>query len=120
MRSPLVTPAVVDAWLDTLRPEQQPLARALRRVVLDAAPALVPVVKWGNLVFTLRGRHALAVVIHKDHAQLQVFNGAALAAKHPGLEGAGRDARHLKLGYVEGLDEARIRELARDAVDSMR
>ena len=119
MRSPLVTPAVVEAWFDTLRPQQQPAAQALRRAVLDAAPGLLPVVKWGNLVFMLRGRHALAIVAHREHVRLQVFNGAALAGRHRVLEGTGRDVRHVRFGYADAVDETLVRALARDAVQAM-
>jgi len=119
VRSPLVTPAVVEAWFDTLRPQQQPVTQALRRALLDAAPVLMPVVKWGNLVFMLRGRHVLAIVAHREHARLQIFNGAALVDRHPALEGAGRDVRHVRFGYAGAIDEALVRALARDAVQAM-
>ena len=119
MRSPLLSRAVVEAWFDTLRPQQLPAAQALRQAVMAAAPSLSQVVKWGNLVFLHRGRHALAIVVHREQAHLQVFNGAALAARYPMLEGGGRDVRHLKVSYETPFDPELVRELARDAVASM-
>lgn len=120
MRSPLLAPAVAEAWFDTLRPQQQPTVRLLRRTVLEAAPSLTPVVKWGNLVFMHRGRHALAIVVHRDHIHLQVFNGAALAGRYPMLGGGGgRDVRYLRLSYETPLDAGLVRGLTVDAVASM-
>lgn len=119
MRSPLLAPAVAEAWFDTLQPGQQPAVRSLRRAVLEAVPSLTPVVKWGNLVFMQRGRHALAIVVHRDHLHLQVFNGAALAARYPMLEGGGRDVRHLKLSYAVPFDAELVRALAADAAASI-
>jgi hypothetical protein len=119
VRSPLLSRAVVDAWFDTLRPNQQPAVQALRQAVLAAAPVLSQAVKWGNLVFLHRGRHALAIVVYKEHAHLQVFNGAALAARYPALEGAGRDVRHLRIGYEVPFDDALVRQLAADVVAAM-
>ncbi len=40
MRSILRSPALIDAWFDTLRPEQRELAHALHDAVRAAAPAL--------------------------------------------------------------------------------
>ncbi len=119
MRSPLLSRAVVDAWFDTLRPHQQPAVHALRQAVLAAAPALAQAVKWGNLVFMHRGRHALAIVVHRDHAHLQVFNGVALVARYPMLEGGGRDVRHLKVSYETPFDPELVHRLTEDAVASM-
>jgi hypothetical protein len=119
MRSPLLSRAVVEAWFDTLQPHQQPVVQALRQAVAAAGPALAQAVKWGNLVYMHRGRHALAIVVHREHASLQVFPGAALAARHPLLEGSGRDVRHLKLRYGQPVDEALVRALTLDCIDAM-
>ncbi len=116
MRSPLLSRAVVDAWFDTLRPHQRPAAQALRQSVLAAAPALSQAVKWGNLVFLHHGRHALAIVVHREQAHLQVFAGAALAERYPMLEGGGRDVRHLKVSYETPFDAGLVRRLVQDAV----
>ena len=119
MRSPLLAPAVADAWFDTLRPIHQPVVQTLRRVVLEAAPSLAQVVKWGNLVFMHHGRHALAIVVHKEHVSLQVFAGASLAERYPRLEGLGREARHLRLRRGDPVDEDMVRALTLDAIDAM-
>ena len=119
MRSILRPAALIETWFDTLRPEQHDLARILRALVQDAAPELVASVKWGNLMFTLDGTHAVAIVMHKDHANLQIFNGAALAERFPELEGGGKGVRHLRFRYRYPVDEELVREVVRACVEMM-
>jgi uncharacterized protein YdhG (YjbR/CyaY superfamily) len=119
MRSILRPAALIETWFDTLRPEQQDLARILRDLVQGAAAELVPSVKWGNLMFTYQGTHAVAIVMHKDHANLQVFNGAALLDQFPELEGTGRGMRHVRFRYRYPVDEELVRELVHACVDQL-
>jgi uncharacterized protein YdhG (YjbR/CyaY superfamily) len=119
MRSILRPAALIETWFDTLRPEQQDLARALRDAVHASAPELVSAVKWGNLMFTREGTHAVAIVMHRDHANLQVFNGAALAERFPELEGSGRGVRHLRFRCRYPLDEELVREVVQACVELM-
>jgi hypothetical protein len=119
MRSMLHSAALIDAWFDTLVPEQRDTARVLRECVLKAGPSLAQSIKWGNLMFSHAGRHALAIVIHKDHAKLQVFNGVLLAAQYPALAGTGKGARHLRLRYRQPIDEELVGALVRACIDEM-
>jgi uncharacterized protein YdhG (YjbR/CyaY superfamily) len=119
MRSILRPAALIETWFDTLRPDQQDLARILRDLVQGAAAELVPSVKWGNLMFTYQGTHAVAIVMHKDHANLQVFNGAALLDQFPELEGSGRGMRHVRFRYRYPVDEELVRELVHACVDQL-
>ena len=119
MGSMLQSAALIDAWFDTLRPDQRDTARALHDCVLGAEPSLAQAIKWGNLVFSHAGRHAVAIVIHKDHANLQIFNGALLAAQYPVLEGSGKGMRHLKLRYRQPIDDVPVGALLRACIDEM-
>ncbi len=119
MRSILRSPALIDAWFDTLRPEQRELALVLHDAVSAAAPALATSIKWGNLMFTCGSTHAVAIVMHKSHANLQVFNGALLSAQFPALEGTGRGARHLKFRYHLPVDAALVRSVVLACVDEI-
>lgn len=119
MRSILRPAALIETWFDTLRPEQQELARLLRDLVQASAPELVSSVKWGNLMFTYQGTHAVAIVMHKDHANLQIFNGAALAERFPELEGTGKGVRHLRFRYRYPVDEELVREAVQSCVEMM-
>lgn len=119
MRSILRPAALIETWFDTLRPEQHDMARLLREQVAHAAPELATTVKWGNLMFTLHGTHAVAIVMHKDHANLQVFNGAMLTDRFPELEGTGRGMRHLRFRYRLPIDEDLVREVVQACVEMM-
>jgi hypothetical protein len=110
---------LVQAWLDTLRPDQQQTALALSDAALAAEPTLVRTVKWGNLVFLHQGVHAVAVVIHKDHANLQVFNGALLSPGFPALEGTGKGVRHLKVRYSQPLDAGLVTAVVSASVERL-
>lgn len=119
MRSILRPAALIETWFDNLRPEQKDLARRLRELVTAASPELQSSVKWGNLMFTHDGTHAVAIVMHKDHANLQIFNGAALAERFPELEGGGKGVRHLRFRYRYPVDEELIREVVQACVEQM-
>ena len=119
MRSLVQPAALIDAWLDTLRPDQQITALALSEATLAAGPALVRSIKWGNLMFMHQGVHVVAVVIHKDHANLQVFNGALLAHAFPALEGTGKSVRHLKLRYTQPFDVAQVTAVVQACVEQL-
>jgi len=119
MRSILRPAALIETWFDTLRPEQNDLARHLRELVVAAAPELVSSVKWGNLMFTYEGTHAVAIVMHKDHANLQIFNGASLVDQFPELEGTGRGMRHVRFRYRFPVDEDLVREVVKACVELM-
>lgn len=119
MRSILRPAALIETWFDTLRPEQKDLARRLRELVTSAAPELQSSVKWGNLMFTHEGTHAVAIVMHKDHANLQIFNGAALVDRFPELEGTGRGVRHLRFRYRYPVDEDLVRQVVQACVELM-
>lgn len=116
MRTIVRPAALLGAWFDTLREDQRATAHALREAVLAAEPGLEPSIKWGNLVFSRAGAHAFAIVVHKDHANLQVFNGTALRDRFPMLEGTGKGLRHLKLRYDEPVDAALVEVLVRASV----
>ncbi len=111
--------ALVQAWLDTLRPEQQQAALALNDATLAAEPGLTRAIKWGNLVFMHNGVHAVAVVAHRDHVNLQVFNGAMLAPEFPALEGTGKGVRHLKFRGAQTPDVALVQAVVRASVEQL-
>ena len=104
MRSNLRSSALIETWFDLLSAQQRDMARALHGAVLAAHPSFAPTIKWGNLVYMHGGSNLLALMPHKSHLNLQVFNGAALAERFPQLEGTGRGLRHLKLCYGHEFD----------------
>ena len=119
MRAPMHSHAIVEAWFDTLPPGQRLLARELQQPLVDAVPTLTQAVKWGNLLFLHRGTHALALVAHKGHVNLQVFNGALLAPDFTELAGSGKGMRHLKCRVGQAVDALLVQRLARACVEAL-
>lgn len=118
MRRPLQSPALINAFYDSVRPEQRDTGLAIQKAVLAVAPHLRPEVKWGNVVFTNDGDNLLALVLFKANAHLQVFNGVALLSDFPELQGAGKGMRHVKFKYRQPIDEKLIAELTQASIDA--
>lgn len=110
--------ALVEAWLDLLPAAAAGTVREVRRLLLEAEPDLVAGIGWGNLVFRLDGAPLLALVVHKAHVSLQVFNGAVLSGLP--LQGSGRQLRHLKLRQDQPLDAELLRRVLRASVAARR
>ncbi|MDE2401782.1 MAG: DUF1801 domain-containing protein [Burkholderiales bacterium] len=111
MRRPLQSPALINAFLDSLRPEQRDTVQAIQQVVLAAAPNLRQEVKWGNLCFVNDRDNVMAIVPHKANAHFQIFNGVVLLSDFPELEGAGKGMRHIKTRYRQPINDELVREL---------
>jgi uncharacterized protein YdhG (YjbR/CyaY superfamily) len=111
MRRPLQSPALINAFYDSLRPEQRETGQVIQKAILAAAPHLRPEVKWGNLCFMNDGDNVMAIVLYKMHAHLQVFNGVMLVGEFPELDGAGKGMRHVKFRYRQPVNEQLVREL---------
>jgi len=119
MRRPLQSPALVNAFYDSLRPEQRETGQAMHRAILAAAPHLRPEVKWGNLCFMNDGDNVMAIVLFKANAHLQIFNGVMLVGEFPELEGAGKGMRHIKVRYRTPVDEQLVRELTLGSLQAL-
>lgn len=113
MRTLVRTAALIESWFDLLPEASRATARQIQAAVLAAQPQLMQAIKWGNLVFMREGMNAMAIVSHRSHVNLQVFNGQLLAAQYPQLEGTGKGLRHLKLRCGQPVDAALVGALAR-------
>ncbi len=118
MRRPLQSPALINAFYDSLRPEQRDTAQAMQKAIQAVAPHLRPEVKWGNLCFMNDNDNIMAIVLYKMHAHLQIFNGVQLVADFPELDGAGRGMRHVKFRYRQPINDLLVRELTQASLDA--
>jgi hypothetical protein len=66
------------ATLGALPPAAAATVSALDAVLREAAPSLAVSVTWGNLTDAREGKNLFAIIVHRDHVNLQVWNGAAL------------------------------------------
>lgn len=118
MRRPLQSPALINAFYDSLPPEQRDTAQAMQKAIAAVAPHLRPEVKWGNLCFMNDNDNIMAIVLYKMHAHLQIFNGVQLVADFPELDGAGRGMRHVKFRYRQPINDLLVRELTQASLDA--
>lgn len=118
MRRPLQSPALINAFYDSLPPEQRDTAQAMQKAIAAVAPHLRPEVKWGNLCFMNDNDNIMAIVLYKMHAHLQIFNGVQLVADFAELDGAGRGMRHVKFRYRQPINDLLVRELTQASLDA--
>jgi hypothetical protein len=78
----------VEAWLDGVKLELQPLVRRLDQLILEAMPDVVCAVKWNVPFYGLPGQGWIAALnSFKAHVKLVFFAGSALKPTPPGGKG---------------------------------
>ncbi len=107
---------MVASFFDSLPPGQVATATALHQAVLSSASCIDQAVRWGNLMFLVRGNQLATLVPHKGQAHLQFFQGALLAERFPQLEGVGRGMRILKFRYSQAVDTDLVTRITAAAV----
>jgi hypothetical protein len=107
---------MVANFFDSLPPGQIATARALHQAVLGSAPDIDQAVRWGSLMFLVRGDHVVTLVPHKGQAHLQFFQGALLVERFPQLEGVGKGMRLLKFRYSQAVDTDLVTRITAAAV----
>ena len=106
-------PTTVDDLLDGLQTAQREIVVKMRKVVRKTLPDALESVKWGQPVYSLRGKNIICFMMYDDHVNYGLFMGARLRSRR--LEGTGKGLRHLKLYKKEDVDEQILAELAREA-----
>ena len=95
----------VEAYFDGLEGERRVTALAVRALLDDALPAATVDLAWGKPCWAGTARIA-SVIAHADHVNLQLWQGAALAARWPDrIEGTGKVLRHVKLPSASQVDD---------------
>lgn len=79
---------LIDAWMELLPIQQAQTMRQVHDAVLAASSAIVPCVKWGNLLYLRAGKPVAHLTPHRQAAVLQLV--------------APRPARPRKLGPLAG------------------
>lgn len=92
----------VELWLDRVKPELQPIARRIDRLIIKAMPDAVCAVKWNVPFYGLRRQGWIAAInSFKAHVKLLFFGASGLKPKPP--EGKTRNA--IDFHTDEELDE---------------
>ena len=99
-------PPEVEVYLAKLPDVQRRTMLQLRKAVLQAIPSLTQSISpWGYLSFSTSGEGmAFTLIPHRQHANLQISNGAKIASKLPQVEGTGKGLRHIKFPYGQPVD----------------
>jgi hypothetical protein len=108
MRHLIRPAAMVATFFDSLPSGQVETAMAIHQAVMGAAPGIDQAVRWGNLMFLVRGQALATLVAHRGQAHLQLIHGALLVERFPELVGVGKGARILKFRYSQPVDVALI------------
>ena len=116
---PKKAPREVDAYVAKLPAAQRATVVRLRNAVLKARPSLTQTMNpWGYLALaTPEEKYAFALIPHRLHVNLQIANGAKIAAKLPELEGTGKNIRHIKFPYDEPVDAKLVDRAVRLALE---
>lgn len=88
---------LIDAWMELLPVRQAETLRLLHHAVLAASPALVPGVKWGNLVYQRDGRPLALLTPHRTAVHLQLAL-PRYARQRPSKRGPGAGTQRFPLG----------------------
>jgi hypothetical protein len=98
----------VEAWLERVKPELQPLVRRLDQLILEAMPDAVCAVKWRVPFYGLTGQGWIAAInSFKAHVKLLFFRGSALKPRLPA--GQGHNAIDFHSGEELLRDEKRVK-----------
>lgn len=108
MRSASRPKALVAAWFDFLTPVQRQTCEVLQATIRTTVPDVGEAVKWGNLVFSVNEVVFAAIVPHKAHVNLQIFNGSQLPPGTPVLDGVGRGSRTLRCRCTQPVDTVTV------------
>ncbi len=92
------------------------LARDLRNMILEQVPDMDEVIKWKNLFYEKKG-FVCAIVIHKDHVNLQFARGTEIDDPEGILEGTGKKIRHVKINNNKEINSDKLKNMVIEAVN---
>jgi hypothetical protein len=74
------------------------------------------VIKWKNLFYEKKG-YVCAIVIHKNHVNLQFSLGTELDDPERILEGTGKKIRHVKINNTKEINSDKLKTMVLEAVN---
>ena len=98
----------VDGYIDGLADWQAEIVRAVRKIILDAAPDAKESVKWAQPVYENNGPFAY-IKAFKNAVNFGFWRGVDLEDPKNLLQGSGEKMRHVKL---TGMDQVHPRVFA--------
>jgi len=92
-----------------------PAVEQIREIILKCSKELREEIKWGSPTYYIN-KHICSIHVHKEHINLQFFNGANLKSSDL-LEGTGKNMRHLKIASPKDIVKSKIRMLVKEAME---
>ena len=106
----------LDKYLSPFTDDISILVRDLRAKILKLDLDLDEVIKWNNIIYEKNGL-VYAIVVHKEHVNLEFANGIELLDPDGMLEGTGKKMRHVKIRNSEEIESKKLTNLIREALD---
>ena len=106
----------LDQYLSSYNESISLLARDLRNMILELIPDMDEVIKWKNLFYEKNG-FVCAIVLHKDHINLQFARGTEIKDPANMLEGTGKKIRHVKIYNSNQINTEQLKNLIIEAVN---
>jgi hypothetical protein len=89
--------------------EMQLLAKKVRELILEVVPEVDELIKWKNLYYQ-KNKPVCAILIHKNHINLEFTRGRELTELGYPLEGTGKNMRHVKIHTSADINQ-KLREI---------
>ncbi len=86
----------IEEYLSSYEPKISKLALNIRNKILDINKDIDENIKWKNLVYEKNG-YLFAILIHKNHVNLEFWRGVELDDPKNLIEGTGERMRHVKI-----------------------
>jgi hypothetical protein len=106
----------VDDYIAGLPDWRGDVVTRLRRLVREAAPEATEAIKWGQPVWSSNGP-SVHVKAFARSVNLGFWRGAELDDPDGLLSGDGTRMKHLRLTSSDDLDDDRIRDFVRQAIE---
>jgi len=105
----------VDAYIESLPPEQAKIVSALRKVILKAAPEAEESFKWAQPVYESGGPFCY-IKAFKSSVNFGFWRGVDLDDPDGRLEGSGQKMRHVKIEQSSQIDEKAFAAFVQQAI----
>lgn len=105
----------VDEYIYLLDGEQKAIVSNLRKLILAANSDVQEQIKWNVPTYSIN-KGMFAIMAHKTHVNLQIFNGAKLSMSAV-FSGTGKNMRHIKFFTLVDLDRLKLKEILYEAIE---
>jgi hypothetical protein len=107
----------IEEILSKVSPEQKQAAEKLRATVKAAVPDAEEAVRQGKIAYSVQGKDFAWITTAADHVDLEFICGTRLSSERLKSRGQGLERRHIEVKTVDGMDEAEVNRLLKEAAE---